>query len=218
MTSRRPGLVLLTAAILLGAMPAGAEAQSPRRSNIAVTLGGGRLTSGAYFTGPGNLALDNSDAFAGMVQIIAPVHPSFSVVVGGVYARPEWRLSGVPLFGSVAVDGASLWFADASFRGQVPLSRTPGNAPTAFAQIGPGLAHYALAGSVLGRAVDESATNFAVALGGGIGVPLGGRVGLEIMAKDYVVSFKSVRDLAAFGVEGKRAHTLLVTANARVGL
>jgi hypothetical protein len=224
MRSRPVPLACLLAAIALCGTPARATAQgsAPRRT-VQATIGGGLLTSGAYFTGPGDLALDNSDAFAGMVQVIVPVNRSFGLVAGGAYARPDWRLSGVPVFGTIGVDGASLWFADAGVRGQLPLSRGPGqgaatSGPVAFAQVGAGLAHYALTTAVLGRAVDESATNFAVALGAGIGVPLGGRIGLELMAKDYIVSFKSVRDLAALGVEGRRAHTLLVTASARVGL
>ena len=38
------------------------------------------------------------------------------------------------------------------------------------------------------------------------------------MAKDYIASFKSVTDLAAFGIEGRRAHTVLVVASGRLSL
>jgi opacity protein-like surface antigen len=188
------------------------------RSPVHVTAGGGLLTSGAYFTGPGDLALDNSDAFAGLLQVIVPVNRALSLVAGSAYSRPSWRLSGVPLLGSVGVEGASLWFADASVRGQVPLGRTPDAGPIAFAQAGVGLARYSLSTSLLGRAVDERATNFAVALGAGLGVPLTPRVGLEAMAKDYIVSFKSVHDLEPLGVEGRRAHTLVLALSARLAL
>ncbi len=41
---------------------------------------------------------------------------------------------------------------------------------------------------------------------------------IEVLAKDYIASFKSVRDTKAFGVEGRRAHTLLLLISARLGL
>ena len=213
-------LAPLTAALALLCFAASsAGAQNPRSPlQVQVSAGPGLLTSGAYFTGPGDLSLDNSDALAGVLQVIVPLHGSFSLVAGGTYARPEWRVTGVPLLGSATVDGASLWFADAGVRGEVPLGGQAGLGPTAFAQVGAGLAHYSLATTVLGRAVDESATNLAIALGAGLGVPIAGRFGLEVMARDYVVSFRSVRDLEALGVEGRRAHTLVVSVSGRVGI
>ena len=201
------------------AFPTSPAAQAPDwRRSVQVTAGPGLLTSGTYFSGPGGLALDNSDALAGVLQVIVPVHPSFSIIAGGAYARPEWRLAGVPLVGTIAVDGASLWFADAGLRGQVPLGGQQGTGVIGFAQAGAGIAHYSLETSLLGQAVDESATNFALALGAGLGVPIAERVGLEVLAQDYIVSFRSVRDLEELGVEGRRAHTLVFSVSARVGI
>jgi hypothetical protein len=206
---------LLVVLLSFPAVPA--DAQSSRSyPSVDLAVGPGFLTSGAYFTGPGDLALDNSDALAGVLQVIVPVNLSFSLVGGGAYARPEWHLAGVPLLGSIGVDGASLWFADAGVRGQVSLGSQQGTGPTAFAQVGAGLAHYSVTASVLSQAVDESATNFALALGAGIGMPLAERFGLELMAKDYIVSFESVRDLESLGIEGQRAHTLVLSVSARV--
>ena len=210
---------IATLLVVVSFPPSPADAQSSRSyPSVDLSVGPGFLTSGAYFTGPGDLALDNSDALAGVLQVIVPVNRSFSLVAGGAYARPEWHLAGVPLLGSIGVDGASLWFADAGVRGQVPLGSQQGTGPTAFAQLGAGLAHYSLSTSVLSQAVDESATNFALALGAGIGVPLAERFGLELMAKDYIVSFESVRDLESLGVEGQRAHTLVLSLSARVSI
>ena len=66
--------------------------------------------------------------------------------------------------------------------------------------------------------MDEDATNFAVALGVGVAIPFSERFGLEVLGKDYIASFTSVRDLEQLGVEGRRAHTLLLSVSARVGL
>jgi opacity protein-like surface antigen len=145
------------------------------------------------------------------------VHQVLSVVVATTYSRPDWRLRGVPLVGAIDIPGGRLWFGDAALRARTPLGG--GGCPlTVFAQAGPGFAHYAVASSVLGTRIDESATNFAVAVGVGAALPITERLAAEVLAKDYIASLKSVRDLAAFGVEGRRAHTVLLAASLRIGL
>jgi hypothetical protein len=191
-----------------------AAAQETRPRRLEVAAGAGFMTSGSYFTGPGALALAADNALAGALEVAVPVHRSFSIVVGGVHARPAFQLSGLPLIGSVGFHGARLWFADAALRGHLPLGARP-DGPTAFAQLGAGLAYYSVSAAVLGNAIDEHATNFAGALGAGIDLPLTRRLGLQLMGKDYIASFRSVRDLESFGVEGQRTHTLLLLASAR---
>ena len=214
--SRRALRARLAAAFFL--IPTLAYAQDGSSARVEVAAGGGLMISGAYFTGPAGLEVSGDDAFAGSLQVRVPVHRSLAVVVAGAYAQPEFRLTGLPLAGSVALRGAHLWFADAALRGQLPLDSDSPTMPVAFAQVGGGLAHYSVNATVLGNAIDESATNFAGSLGVGLGLSLADRLGLEVMAKDYIASFKSVRDLAAFGVEGRRTHTVLLSVSARVGV
>jgi hypothetical protein len=193
-----------------------AGAQTPRLHRFEVAAGAGVMTSGAYFTGPGALALSGDDALAGTLEVAVPVHRYFAIVLGGVHAQPAFQLSGLPLIGSVGVHGARLWFADAALRGRMPLgARSVG--PVIFAQLGAGLGYYSVSASVLGNALDEHATNFAGALGAGIDFPFTDRLGLQIMGKDYIASFRSVRDLESLGIEGHLTHTLLLLASARLG-
>ena len=208
----------LAIALALLLAPASLTAQDQSGPRLHVSAGGGFLTSGAYFTGPGALQLASGDAFAAMLQVSVPVHRSVALVVAGAHARPEWRITGVPVAGAIGVSGARLWFADAAVRGLLPLGRRSVTTPVAFAQAGAGLAHYSLNTTVLGNAVDEDATNFAVALGAGVALPFTERFGLEVLAKDYIASFRSVRDLEQLGVEGRRAHTLVLAVSARVAL
>jgi hypothetical protein len=206
----------LSLAPLLPLAPA--RAQAPRPHRVQVAAGGGFMTSGSYFTGPGDLALAADDALAGALEVAVPVHRSFAIVISGVHARPAFQLSGLPLVGSVGMHGARLWFTDAAVRGHVPLdARSPAGAAV-FAQLGAGLAYYSVSAAVLGNAIDEHATNFAGAVGAGIDLPLSDRVGLQVMGKDYIASFRSVRDLESLGIEGHRTHTLLLLASARLGL
>jgi hypothetical protein len=209
--------IRLAFVLLLAPAFAGAQ-EEPRIGRVQIAGGGGLVTAGAYFNGPGSLKFSSSDALAGALQIRVEVYRSFSLVLAGTYARPDWQLTGVPLIGSAGVPGAGVWFADAALRGELPLGRAGPTGPVAFAQVGPGLAHYSINTSVLGVVVDESATNFALALAAGAALPLAGRFGIELMAKDYIASFKSVTDLATFGIEGRRAHTVLVVASGRLSL
>jgi hypothetical protein len=194
------------------------QAQTGSAARVQLAAGGGLMASGTYFTGPAGLELAGDDAFAGSAQVSVRVHRSLAVVVAGTYAQPEFRLTGVPLVGSVGLRGAHLWFADAALRGLLPLGAVSATAPVAFAQVGAGVAHYSANATVLGNAIDESATNVAGSLGVGLGLGFTERLGVEIMAKDYIASFKSVRDLAAFGVEGRRTHTVLLSVSARLGV
>jgi hypothetical protein len=214
MCSRAIHLALV---LLLAPAFAGAQ-EEPRTGRAQIAGGGGLVTAGAYFTGPGSLKFSSSDALAGALQIRVAVYRSLSVVVAGTYARPDWQLTGIPLIGSASVPGAGVWFADAALRGELPLGRAGPTGAVAFAQVGTGLAHYSINTSVLGVVVDESATNFALALAAGADLPVADRFGIELMAKDYIASFKSVTDLAAFGIEGRRAHTVLVVASGRLSL
>jgi hypothetical protein len=199
---------------LFGTTSGWAQNRAPR---VHVEAGVGYLTSGDYFTGPGSTSLANGDAAAVMLQVGLPVHRSLDIVLAGAYAQPDWRLGGLPLLGSVSLPGASLWFGDATLRGHLPLGRSSGPV-SLLAQVGAGLARYAVGTTVLGNRIDASATNFAFVLGAGIQAPLAGRLGVELLAKDYIASFKSVRDLAAFGVEGQRAHTILLAGSLRYDL
>lgn len=216
MTRSARHALLAPALLLVPIVAAHAQAEGPARQ-FHVALGGAFLTSGAYFTGPGSLEVTTGSAFAGVLQAGVEVSRTLSVVLGAAYSRPDWSLNGVPLIGSLGLPGPGLWFADAALRGRVPLG-SASRAPQVFAQVGAGVAHYSLSGRVVGRNIDEQAMNFAVALGVGIALPLSRRVGLELMGKDYITSLKSVRDLESFGVDGKRAHTILLSASVRLGL
>jgi opacity protein-like surface antigen len=210
---RRTWLLLLSIALW---DPTSGWTQEPV-SRVQVEAGIGYLTSGDYFTGPASTTLDNGDAAAVMLQVGLRVHRSLDLVLAGAYAQPDWRLGGVPLLGSVSLPGASLWFGDAALRGRLPLSQSV-RPVSLLAQVGAGLVRYAVGTSVLGNRIDASATNFAFVLGAGVQAPLARRLGVELLAKDYIASFKSVRDLEAFGVEGQRAHTLLLSGSLRYDL
>lgn len=209
----RIGLALSALRLLVGVAPAEGQAQPEHRIEAVGSVG--YLHSGDYFTGPGSTSLNNGDAAAVGLQLQLPVYRWLGLVIAASHAEPDWKLNGVPLLGTLTLPGASLWFGDVALRGNLPLGRSA--QPTyLFGQIGAGAVRYAVSTSILGNRLEDHATNFAFALGAGIGIPIAGRIGAELMGKDYIASFKSVHDLETLGVQGKRAHTVLATAGIRV--
>jgi hypothetical protein len=65
--------------------------------------------------------------------------------------------------------------------------------------------------------VSTHATNFAYNLGAGADVAIAPRIGLQLMAKDYIGKF-DVREATAVDVEAKTAHNWTVSAGVRLGL
>jgi hypothetical protein len=212
---QRSGLALVSSFLVLNAAAERAYPQAQSSNRVELTASAGYLNAGDYFTGPGATALDNSDALAVAFQAKIPVYRGLAVVIATTHAEPEWRLTGVPLLGAIGLGGASLWFGDAALRGSLDLGRSA-RPISLFGQIGAGAARYALATSILGNPLEAHATNFAWALGAGVGVPIGHRIGVEILGKDYIASFTTVRDLETLGVEGQRAHTFLGLAGLKV--
>jgi hypothetical protein len=65
--------------------------------------------------------------------------------------------------------------------------------------------------------VAATSTNFAYNLGAGVDVPLGPRLGLQLMAKDYIGKF-DVREATAVPVDARTAHNWTLSAGVRLGL
>jgi hypothetical protein len=203
--------ILLIGVLALPGFPA--AAQQPR-SVQALRIGptAGYLTFGTYFTGPGGLRFsnDNAAAFGGGLEF--PVWRDLSVVGNVLHATSDWSFQEVPLIGSLTLGGASLWFFDAGLRLHFPLGRTRTVLP--FVEAGAGAIRYAVNNPLL----EGQATNVAFVGGLGVTTRIGERLGVEARVKDYFASFKSVDEAAAFGVNGRRAHTVGFLVGISIGL
>jgi hypothetical protein len=172
----------------------------------------GYLVFGSYFSGPGDLEFSNENGPAYGGELEVPLGPRFSVIGSALHATSDWSFRGVPLLGTVAVGGASLWFYDAGLRLRLPLGTTGRVSP--YVQVSAGAARYAVSNVLL----TDHATNFAFSGGVGVLAQLGGRLSLQGTVKDYLASFKSVDQGVAVGIEGRRAHTLAFLVGAGIGL
>jgi hypothetical protein len=95
------------------------------------------------------------------------------------YAQPGLQL-GAPILGGLSVGRSSVLLYDAALRVKVPLTGALPISP--FVQAGAGAIRqsFDLAG------ISPHATNTAYNLGAGADVSLGSRLGLQLMAKDYI--------------------------------
>jgi hypothetical protein len=100
---------------------------------------------------------------------------------------------------------------DAGLRLRLPISGLVGISP--FVQAGAG----AMRQNLRVDPVATHATNFAYNVGAGVDVPLGQRLGLQLMAKDYIGKFDA-REATSVNVGAKTAHNWTVSAGVRLGL
>ena len=133
-------------------------------------------------------------------------------LVGNVaYASSDLEV-GVPVVGGLSVGRSSALLYDAALRLSVPLD-AGGSTITPFVQAGAG----AMRQEIDVAPVATRSTNFAYNLGAGVEIPLGERLGLQLMAKDYIGKF-DVRGATAVDLEAETAHNWTVSAGVRLGL
>jgi hypothetical protein len=195
-------MLLLLFALLWAAPLAGAKAQQPPISrSIELTPLAGHLSYGPYFRGPADVQFSNQGGIGYGAEFQVRVWQNLSAVTSAVHGTSDWSFESVPFLGRVTVDGASIWFFDTGLR----LGFRLGGPLSGFVQATGGAVRYAVDNALL----TDEAINLTFSGGVGLRVRVG-RTILTGMVKDYIASFRSVDDLAAFGVEGQRAHTLAI--------
>src|SRR3954449_2943808 len=188
----RPALLILPLTALL--VQHAAAQQSGTATRVRVIPTAGYLVFGSYFSGPGDLEFSNQNGPTYGGELEVALDRRLSVIGSPLHATSDWSFSGVPLLGTVAVGGASLWFYDAGLRVRFPLGATGRVAP--YIQASAGAARYAVDNVLL----SDHATNFAFSGGAGVFAQLAGRLSLQGMVKDYLASFKSVDQGVALGI------------------
>jgi hypothetical protein len=201
--------LLLLPALLVLPLTTGASQSPPQRPLLLVPTAG-YLSFGDYFTGPGGVRFSNQNGVGYGAQLSLRLRKNLSLVGTVLHGTSDWSFDEVPLLGNVTVDGASLWFYDAGLRLHFPLGSSP---VSAFGQASAGAIRYAINNPLL----TGHATNFTWSAAVGLMTQLGDRLSLQGQLKDYVASFRSVDEASAFGVEGRRAHTLAALIGVGVG-
>ena len=183
------------------------EAQSGRAGSFGITpyagyMKFGSLTDGPLGTTAGGVAgpVYGAEATLGLV-------PGLALVGNVAYASSNLEV-GVPLVGGLSLGRSSALLYDAALRLSLP---TPGIRP--FVQAGAG----AMRQEIDVGGVATHGTNFAYSVGAGVEVPLAPRVGLQLMAKDYIGKF-DVGEATSVTADAETAHNWTVSAGVRLGL
>lgn len=198
----------------LAALSLAAPLQAQQRSTeprIQITPYAGYLKSGAIVSGPVGLALRNAGApvYGGEVSLGLTRGVSLFGNVG--YSQPGLEI-GAPVLGGLQLARSSVLLYDAGVRLSLPASA--GALPiTPFVQAGAGAMRQEFEiGPVTARS-----TNFAYNLGAGVDVPLGSRLGLQLMAKDYIGKFDA-EEATLIEVDTRTTHNWAFSAGVRLGL
>jgi Outer membrane protein beta-barrel domain len=197
---RYPHPCLTALACWCAPFTASAAQSLPHSSRITISPTAGYLAYGTYFTAPGGVTFSNHDGFGIGAELDIRTWRSLSVIASALHGSSDWSFESVPLVGAVSLDGASLWFVDVGLRVGFPLA----TGVTGFGQATAGAVRYGIDNAL----ISDHATNFAFSGGLGVRAPIGRRVSVVGLVKDYIASFSSVDDAEVLGIEGKRAHTV----------
>jgi hypothetical protein len=165
----------------------------------------GNLASGPLGTHLRNAgsAIYGAEATLGLTRGVA--------IVGNVAYSQSGLEVGAPFIGGVSVGRSSVLMYDGAIRLRMPVGS--GAVPISpFVQAGAG----AIRQSFDVGPVGTHATNVAYNLGAGADIAIGPRMGLQLMAKDYIGKFDA-REATAIDVKTPTTHNWALSAGLRLG-
>jgi hypothetical protein len=188
------------------------QAQSGRSVSLGITPYAGYMKFGNLVNGPLGTSVRGAAGPVYGAEATVGITPGLALVGNLAYADSHLEV-GLPVVGGISFGKSSALLYDAALRLSVPLSAGAGPSIRPFIQAGAG----AMRQEIEVASIATHGTNFAYNLGAGVDVPLGQRLGLQLMAKDYIGKFDA-REATAVDVESKTAHNWTVSAGVRLGL
>jgi hypothetical protein len=177
--------------------------------SFSITPYAGYMKFGNFANGPLGTSLRNAGAAVYGAELGLGLAPAVALVGNIAYSQPDLEV-GAPIIGGLSVGQSSVLLYDAGLRLRVP---TGGALPISpFVQAGAG----AIRQSVSVSPVSTHATNFAYNIGAGADVAIAPRVGLQLMAKDYIGKFDA-KEATGINVDTKTTHNWAVSAGLRLG-
>lgn len=203
-------LRLFSAGLLAGlVLAAPLQAQSARPGSFGITPYAGYMKFGNLVDGPLGTRVRGAAGPVYGAEATLGITRGLDLVGNLAYASTDLEV-GVPVVGGLSLGRSSALLYDAALRLGVPLG-TGGIKP--FVQAGAG----AMRQQIELGPVATKATNFAYSVGAGVELPLGSRLGLQLMAKDYIGKFDA-REATAIDVNTGTRHNLTLSAGVRLGL
>ncbi|MEO7985300.1 MAG: outer membrane beta-barrel protein [Gemmatimonadales bacterium] len=185
------------------------EAQRATAGSIQITPYAGYMKFGNITNGPLGTSLRNAGSAVYGGEVSLGLSRSLALVGNLAYSQPDLQI-GAPILGGISVGQGSVLLYDAALRLRVP---TGGALPISpFVQGGAG----AIRQSFSVGPVGTHATNVAYHLGAGADIAIAPRLGLQLMAKDYIGKFDA-REATGIDLATKTTHNWALSAGLRLG-
>jgi hypothetical protein len=188
------------------------QAQSGRSVSFGITPYAGYMKFGNLVNGPLGTSVRGAAGPVYGAEATVGITPGVALIGNLAYANSDLEV-GLPVVGGLSFGKSSALLYDAALRLSVPLSAGAGPSIRPFVQAGAG----AMRQEIEVASIATHGTNFAYNVGAGVDVPLGQRLGLQLMAKDYIGKFDA-REATSVDVGAKTAHNWTVSAGVRLGL
>jgi opacity protein-like surface antigen len=185
------------------------QAQSARPGSFGITPYAGYMKFGNLVDGPLGTSVRGAAGPVYGAEATVGITRGLALVGNLAYASSDLEV-GLPVVGGLSFGKSSALLYDAALRLRVP-SGSGGISP--FVQAGAG----AMRQEIEVASISTRSTNFAYNVGAGLEVPLGSRLGLQLMAKDYIGKFDA-REATAVNVDTKTTHNWTLNAGVRLGL
>jgi Outer membrane protein beta-barrel domain len=186
-------------------------AQDAARASFGITPYAGYMKFGNIVNGPLGTSLRNAGAAVYGAELSLGLSRNVALVGNLGYARPNLEV-GLPVVGGLSVGESSVLLYDAGLRLSVPL-QSGGLPITPFVQAGAG----GIRQEVRVSPVETHSSDFAYNFGGGVDLALSPRLGLQVMAKDYIGKF-GASEARTIGVDSRTTHNWALSAGVRLGL
>jgi opacity protein-like surface antigen len=180
------------------------EAQS---GSFGITPYAGYMKFGNVVDGPLGTSVSGAAGPVYGAEATLGIVPGLALVGNLAYANTDLEV-GLPVVGGLGLGKSSALMYDAALRLSVPLLPF-----RPFVQAGAG----AMRQEIEVAGVETHGTNFAYNLGAGVEVPIVPRLGLQLMAKDYIGKFDA-REATSVNVDTETSHNWTVSAGVRLGL
>jgi opacity protein-like surface antigen len=201
-------LLAVVGLALLAVSPA--AAQQPVSPRLQITPYAGYLKSGAIVNGPFGTSLRNAAAPVYGGELSLGLTPNIAIIGNVGYSEPGLEV-GAPIVGGLQLAQSSVLMYDAGVRLRLPAGAGLPFSP--FVQGGAGAMRQSFE---VGPATARS-TGLAYNVGAGVDLDLSPRLGLQLMAKDYIGKFDA-KDITVVDVDTRTTHNWAVSAGLRLGL
>jgi hypothetical protein len=180
------------------------EAQS---GSFGITPYAGYMKFGNVADGPLGTTVGGAGGPVYGAEATVGLGPGLALVGNVAYASSDLQV-GVPVVGGLSLGKSSALLYDAGLRLTLPVSTL-----RPFVQAGAG----AMRQEIDVAGIDTHGTNFAYNVGAGVEVPIAPRLGLQLMAKDYIGKFDA-REATSVDLSTETSHNWTVSAGVRLGL